>query len=65
MLSLCSFVIWVLPAVVAIAMAKGAKRNIKASAGLRKGSGLATAAQVISCLTIVATLLGLAAISLV
>ena len=47
-LAVTSVFIWFIPAVVAIFLASGAKRNIKAQPDLRKGKGMATAAQLIS-----------------
>lgn len=52
-LGLSSLIVWFVPAVVALALGHGAKRNIAASEGMRRGKGLATAGQVLSAITIV------------
>lgn len=59
-LALFSFCVWFIPNIVAIALASGAKRNIAASNGTRKGKGLATAAQVISVLSFLGAAIGIA-----
>jgi hypothetical protein len=55
-LSIVSFVVWIIPSVLGFFLASGAKRNIAASNGTRTGRGLAIAAQVMSVLTLVFTL---------
>lgn len=47
-LSITSFFIWFVPSIVAFVLASSAKRNIASSNGLRKGKGLAIAAQIVS-----------------
>jgi hypothetical protein len=57
-LALVSVIAWIVPAIVALVLAPRAKRNVRASNGLRSGTGLATAAQVISIVSIVLALAG-------
>ena len=47
-LAIASFVFWLAPAIVALALAPGAKQRVKASNGTRKGLGIALAAQIIA-----------------
>ena len=56
-LALISLVIWVFPAIVALAMGKAARRNIRASNGQRKGKRLAIAAELIAAAELVITAL--------
>ncbi len=56
-LALSSFFAWIIPAVVALCLAPQAKRNIAASNGLRGGAGLASAAQIVSAISLVLTFL--------
>lgn len=54
-LAVCSLVIWFIPAIVAIFLASGAKRNIRAYPESRKGNGMALAAQLVSVFSILVT----------
>lgn len=51
-LSIVSVVIWIIPAVVALALCAPAKRNIAASNGYRHGNGLVLAARIVSICTL-------------
>jgi hypothetical protein len=62
-LAVVSFVVCpVVPAIVALAMAPSAKRNIAQSGGLKDGEGLVTAGQIVAWINIGFAALGLIAL---
>jgi hypothetical protein len=64
MLAVASFVFWIAPAIVALALAPSAKRRVKASNGATKGLGVALAAQIVAGCSLAIAVLVLAGIGL-
>ena len=47
-LAIASFIFWIAPAIVALALAPGAKKRVNVSNGTKKGVGVALAAQIVA-----------------
>lgn len=62
-LAIASFFFWIAPAIVALALAPGAKKRVNVSNGTTKGVGVALAAQIVAAISLAIGVLILAAIA--